>query len=180
MAFFGHLRLDAATSAAYARQMESFRIRTRVGETEIEVSGPTAEFVIEQTARLTRELRDAAPRPQGSPRDDGPSKQMGDRRRPVSLRELVQLVAPGPMTEVAAVVAYFLEHHADPIVKAWKPAEVSARFADIKKAAPSNPSMTIGSSQYFMRASDPTRYTLSESGVRWVESRLSDEKEKGV
>ena len=108
-------------------------------------------------------------------KDSGDSKSVfrdNVHTRPLSLRELEKIIQPGSKTEKAAMIAYFLEHFLEPVIKEWKPNSVFDRFSEIRERKPANPSDTVNKSDYFMSGSKNGFYTLSNSGVAWVESRI--------
>lgn len=154
---------------------EMFRIRLRRGDHELEIESSSREFVEEKIEIYLATLPKGTPEAMGSAREltgRTTHERLGENSRPISLREFAKLVGPDKKTEIAATIAYFLEHYAEELLADWKPSEVSGRFTELRESPPTNPAMTIGSSDFFMHSSSAGRYKLSSTGVAWIESKL--------
>ena len=149
---------------------ETYRIRVRRGDLEVEVESSDREYV---EAKLEHYLN--AQRPSEIPATESGTEAPASRsRRPLSVREFVKQINPEKKNEVAAVIAYFLEYHATPPVEEWKPDEIGDKFADARKPKPANTRDLLVKSDYFMEGREKGTYRLSETGVIWVEGQLEN------
>jgi len=155
---------------------ELYRVWIKDGTFELDARGPSAEFVERTVETYYLRGRSDVGREQPSTNAANAGALVGD-LRPTSLRELRRRIGPEKKTEVAAMIAYYLENQPEVAVQEWKPSEVAARFSELREEAPSNPAMTIGSSDFFMRSGTAGHYKLSSTGVRWIELRLSETSE---
>ncbi len=150
---------------------ELYRIRVKYPDLEVEVESSDREYV---EAKLDQYLNIQVVRGSSStsrPTEPGPARS----RRQVSMSEFVKRVNPHKKNEVAAVIAYYLEYHAESIAEEWKPDQVADKFPDIRKAKPANMTDLLQKSTFFMSGREKGTYRLSEDGVNWVEGRLGDE-----
>jgi hypothetical protein len=143
-----------------------YRIRVKRPDLEVEVESSDREYV---GTKLDQYLNAGASSEQPTSGHANAS-----RRRPISIGEFVRKVNPGKKNEVAAVIAYFLEFHADPIAEEWKPDQIADRFPDVRKPKPVNMTDLLVKSNYFMGGRDKGSYRLSDAGVKWVEAQAGN------
>lgn len=148
---------------------ELYRIRVRRADVEVEVESTDREYV---QAKLDQYLtpRTAVETAKLALRSETIDTNV---RPPTSLREFVKQVDPHKNNEVAAAIAYFLEYHAQPTLEEWRPDDVADKFADVRKPKPANMTDLLVKSNLFMKGRQKGLYRLSETGVQWVEERLS-------
>ena len=151
---------------------EMFRVRVKQPHLEVEVESTDRAYV---DAKMEEYLKGQSWSTATDSPDTRPTapRQDGARRRPLSIGEFVKQINPDKKNEVAATIAYFLEYHADPIIEEWKPDQVADKFADVRKAKPANTTDLLKKSDFFMDGREKGSYRLSDTGVTWVEDRVS-------
>jgi hypothetical protein len=151
---------------------ETYRIRVRRGDLEVEVESSDREYVEAKLEQYLNAERSSEPIREGSGGADASAVRS---RRPLSVREFVKQTNPEKKNEVAAIIAYFLEYHATPPLEEWKPDEIGDKFADARKPKPANMRDLLVKSDYFMEGREKGTYRLSETGVNWVEGQLGND-----
>lgn len=146
---------------------DTYRIRVRRGDLEVEVESSDREYV---ETKLEQYLNTETP-VNGATADLASEAPALRSWRPLSVREFVKQVNPEKKNEVAATIAYFLEYHAAPVVEEWKPDEIGDKFADARKPKPANMRDLLAKSDFFMEGREKGTYRLSETGVNWVEGQ---------
>jgi hypothetical protein len=151
-----------------------YRVRVKRSDLEVEVESTDREYVDGKLEQYLNAAAATKPVTRGgipAPSHDRP-------RRPMSISEFVKQVNPQKKNEVAAAIAYFLEYHAEPISEEWKPDQVADIFLDVRKPKPANMTDLLVKSDFFMSyGREKGSYRLSESGVQWVEARVSNHEE---
>jgi hypothetical protein len=150
---------------------EIFRVRIRRADYEVEVESSDKRYVDE---KLREHLGSATPTvlaTNAPPVNEGP--------RPTSLKEFAARVRPDKKVEIAASVAYYLEHLIEVPVTHWKPEDVASRFTEIRKERPKNMPNLLKSSLYFMQADEKGCYKLTDTGILWVRGRLETSEGQG-
>ena len=146
---------------------DMYRIRVKRGDLEVEVESTDKKFV---EAKMELYLDESAEPAGGLPERKTLPAEQG--RRPLSVGEFIRKVAPDKKNEVAATLAYFLEHYTN--VSEWKPEDVNDMFTDVRKSKPANITDLLKKSDFFMKGREPGFYRLSETGVQWVEGRVKN------
>lgn len=153
----------------------SFRVRIRSGEFEIEVEGPTQDYVDSKVAELLPwfglEVGEERETPQREatvfPSDPG---------SPLSLLEHVRKVSPRGGLEYALAVGFYLEN-TEGMAGGFRRRDLAAGFKKIRYSH-SNPGVPISSGRkqgLLLEGSEPERVRLSEASTEWVAARLSGE-----
>jgi len=154
----------------------TYRIRVRRGDVEVEVESSDKEYVESKVDQYLASSGAASPTPiaaDGTTRHRIPTSTAAE-RRPLSIGEFVKQVAPDKKNEIAATVAYFLEFFSNQ--DEWKPDDVAGKFTDARKPKPANMTDLLAKSNFFMKGRESGFYRLSETGVQWIEGRVTNAK----
>lgn len=154
---------------------DSYRVRIRSGEFEVEVQGPDQGFV---DAKITELLGwfDSDGRgdePQGPASYSAEPSVAG---KMTSLLEHVRKVSPRGGLEYALAVGYYLEN-AEGMAGGFRRRDLAAGFKKIRYNH-TNPGVPISSGRkqgLLVDGSEPERVRLSKSASDWIAARLSGE-----
>lgn len=163
-----------------------FRIRVRKGDWEVEVSAPDKDFVLEESNRLMDQFRLSSPVVH-SPQVEViqgevthlPELSQSRTAKPQTLNEFFRQFKFQTNLEKTLVLGYWCEIRQG---QHFTPEDILAKYKEVKEPAPANIRrdlsnlvgkgllLTSGKSEDGLQA-----YELTNSGIREVESKLSQE-----
>jgi hypothetical protein len=164
-------------------QNGQYRIKMRKGNIEFEVSGPNEVFVIEQTERLLEqfanqaEQEQVAPVPQKATQELPPATQVDAAFRlmkPESFNEFYRKYKPQSNLEKILLFGYWFEMKQQQ--ESFTQEDILGKFKEAKEPNPANLKRDILSlvtkGWFLTDKSQPGVYSLSNSGIQQVESKL--------
>lgn len=158
---------------------DTYRVRIRSGQFEVEVQGPNQAYVDSKVAELLGWI-DSDGRVEEPPVE--PSRFVQSVSEPVmagtptSLLEHVRSVSPRGGLEYALAVGYYLEN-AEGMKGGFRRRDLAAGFKKIRYSH-SNPGVPISSGRkqgLLIVGSEPERVRLSAAASEWVAARVSGE-----
>ncbi|GAF97241.1 unnamed protein product [marine sediment metagenome] len=123
---------------------KSVTMRVRIGEREIEVSGPS-DFVVKQVTEFVKQSKElgptAEPRPSAAPAG-GPRTGTPPTKK-LSIGQFFKKTAPGTDVDRVLVAGYYLEHHTG--MESFTAAETRDAIRDAKRTPPRNTNDSVNS-----------------------------------
>lgn len=154
---------------------DTYRVRIRSGEFEVEVQGPNQAYVDAKVAELLGWI-DSDGRGEQPPRTAASVSESVMDGNTTSLLEHVRSVSPRGGLEYALAVGYYLEN-AEGMTGGFRRRDLAAGFRRIRYSH-SNPGVPISSGRkqgLLIAGSEPERVRLSHTASEWVAARVSGE-----
>jgi hypothetical protein len=160
---------------AAEQKSETYRVRIRRADVDVEVEAPDAAYVDAKVAELLDwmgvealpSLEDVHPRPESAVTAAG---------KPPSLVEFVRSVRPNGGLEHVLVVGYYLEQHRG-ATGGFRRRDLAQAFKTLRYNH-SNPGVPIAAGRrqgLLMDGAEVDKTRLSESADQWVRARLRGE-----
>lgn len=153
--------------------MNSYRVRIRRADFELEVESSDKDYVEEKLAEFAP--RGFVPAPVRGVQDVAPEPSAGGSGKALSLVEHVRRIAPKTGSQYVIAVGHYLETTAG-MADGFKTRDITDGFraAKFKHSNPAEAVRQAKQQGFLMDGTTPNTMVLTQSGEAWVKGQLSD------